>query len=139
MKKYLIQKKVIGSLIVAVLIILGLSAFFYNKGRISTEDWNSISIGMNKETVSEYLGSPASKTINGSEISDTYHNDLFATAMDTTGVLEESMEDLGYDMDALSSLMSLQDRGDQIEMYTYKIDNSKHYIYFVDGNVFTKK
>ena len=139
MEKYLKDKRIIVSTLVVLAIAIGLSFFFYNRGRTNLDDWSSISTGMDKETVTEYLGSPADKTIKSSEISDTYHTEIFAAAMDGSGELKDGMKKIGYDLEALESLYSMQDSGVQVEMYTYKINKSKHYIYFVDNSVYTKK
>lgn len=103
------------------------------------EKWETISEGMTKEMVIDYLGTPESKTINNSDIAETYHTDIFTTAMDASGVLKDGMNKLGYNIDDLEALSSLQERGTSVEMYTYKVKNSKHYIYFVKEVVYTKK
>ncbi len=139
MKKHLKNKKIIVSMSLALTVAIFISFFFYNRGRTTLDDWLSISTGMDKETVTEYLGSPANKTIKSSEISDTYHADIFAAAMDSSGKLKDGMENIGYDLDALELLYSMQVSGTQVEMYTYKINKSKHYVYFVDNSVYTKK
>lgn len=130
------KKVVIGASIVVVLVV-AVSLFVYFQGRVSQDEWNSISEGMSKETVVEYLGNPKSKSIDSGDIKETYSGNLFAAAADTDGELKESFSKIGIDLDALSSLLGIQESGKQVEMYTYKLGKTEHHIYFVDNQVYT--
>jgi len=111
----------------------------YNRGRISEHEWESISRGMSKETVIEYVGSPSSKTINSSEITNSYHSYLFSSAYDSTGELEKGLESLGIDTNELIELSAYQENDYyNVEMYTYIVNGKEKKVYFVDDSVFTK-
>ena len=137
------NKKLLYSVVALVILICSGSFYIYNHGRVSMDDWSSISTGNSKETVIEYLGEPKSKTINDTEIAESYHDliNMFVITgvhSEDTESAKEMMNDSGTNVDDVIELTDYINSDIQVEMYTYKLNNSDHYIYFINDQVYAK-
>jgi len=135
MKNFFKSKRniIVSSVVAAILIIL--IVMFVRRGTISNAEWDSIHVGMSKESVTEYLGKPYKKTIDEAEIYDTYSFVLMTTTIG--GDVESTMSNmLGENsIDDFFAIDSMLDSGESVEMYEYQKDQ---FIYFIDDKVFAK-
>ncbi len=136
MKKVLGNKIVLCAIVVVVVLVAGLSFFFYNKGRISNDQLNAVSIGMSVAEIEKELGKPKLSTDDNKKISENSY-DEYKTFAKLNALAENS--DLQNRMEQLNTVYSASESDRNVKEYIYKVKNGSETrdveIYFIGGVV----